>query len=94
MEEIRVKYLEKYQKKVDTLVDDLELLHDAQMHVSENSMEDADACAQIREAVVNLRNASYKLLLAVVATEGGEITDRMMANLERLQLASKGEENG
>ncbi len=88
MEEIRVKYLEKYQKKVDTMVDDLELLHDAQMHVSANGSEDAEACAQIRKAVVDLRNASYSLLKAVVAAEGGEITDRMMANLERLKIAA------
>lgn len=88
MEEIRVKYLEKYQKKVDTLVDDLELLHDAQMHVSAGSAEDNEACAEIREAVVHLRNASYRLLKAIVAAEGGEITDRMMENLERLQMAA------
>lgn len=89
MEEIRVKYLEKYQKKVDTLVDDLELLHDAQMHVSSGSAEDNEACAEIREAVVHLRNASYRLLKAIVAAEGGEITDRMLENLERLQMAAK-----
>ena len=89
MEKIRIKYLEKYQKKVDSLIDDLELLHDAQMHVSESGMEDAAACAEIRKAVMDLRNASFNLLKAVVSAEGGEITDKMMASLERLRVAAE-----
>lgn len=87
MEKIQVKFLEKQQKKVDTVINDLSLLLDAQCHIMVNTGQDVGIVEQIRRAIECLRNASYELLLAEAAAEGEEITGQMKANLDNLAAA-------
>lgn len=91
MEEIRVKALQKQQKKTDAQINDLMLLEDATRYNMMNTGADVGVCAQISAAIRHLRNASYALLLAVASAEGEEITGQMMADLDDLTARAKGE---
>ncbi len=89
MEAPRVKLLQKHQKKVDGLIDDLTLLLDAQSHIMVNTGEDAGVVEQIRLAIRSLGQASYELLLAVASAEGEEVVGQMQANLQRFADAAE-----
>lgn len=88
MEEIRVRMLQKQQKKVEGVICDLSLLLDAQKHVMANTGLDADVCTQITEAIESLRGAAYALLLAEASSEDEQIAGRMMTDLERFAAAA------
>lgn len=89
MEEVRVKLLQKQQKKVDTMINDLQMLLDAQKHIMVNTGEDIGVCTQIDAAIGNLRNASYSLLLAEASAEGQEIVGQMKADLDKLMAGQE-----
>ena len=89
MEAPRVKLLQKHQKKVDGLIDDLTLLLDAQSHIMVNTGEDAGVVEQLRLAIRSLGQASYELLLAVASAEGEEVVGQMQANLQRFADAAE-----
>ena len=89
MEEIRVKLLEKHQKKLDKEINELELVLDAAKFGAMHNGEDVGICVQLTRARDHLRQASYSMLLAIASAEGQELTGQMMADLENLQQASE-----
>ena len=89
MEAPRVKLLQKHQKKVDGLIDDLTLLMDAQSHIMVNTGEDAGVVEQLRLAIRSLGQASYSLLMAMASAEGEEVVGQMKANLQRFADAAE-----
>ena len=89
MDAPRVKLLQKHQKKVDGLIDDLTLLLDAQSHIMVNTGEDAGVVEQIRLAIRSLGQASYSLLRAMASAEGEEVVGQMQANLQRFADAAE-----
>jgi len=89
MEAPRVKLLQKHQKKVDGLINDLTLLMDAQSHLMVNTGEDAGVVEQLRLAIRNLGQASYCLLMAMASAEGEEVVGQMSANLQRFADAAE-----
>lgn len=88
MESPRVKLIEKQQKKVDKMIEELKLLQDAQTYIMVNTGEDQGVVQQIELAVRNLGQASYNLLLAQASAEGEEIVGQMKQNLEQFQEAT------
>ncbi len=88
MEEIRVKLLQKQQKKVDAVINDLAILLDAQKHVAAKTGKDMGVCAEIHEAIGQLRNAYYSLILAEAASEDQQMVGQMMADLDKFAQAS------
>lgn len=89
MDAPRVKLLQKHQKKVDGLIDDLTLLLDAQSHIMVNTGEDAGVVEQIRLAIRSLGQASYSLLMALASAEGEEVVGQMQADLQRFADAAE-----
>ena len=89
MEAPRVKLLQKHQKKVDGLINDLTLLMDAQSHLMVNTGEDAGVVEQLRLAIRNLGQASYCLLMAMASAEGEEVVGQMSANLQRFAATAE-----
>ena len=89
MEETRKKLLEKHQKKVDKLIEELKLLKDAQSHVMVNSGTDIGVVGQLGITIDHLSQASYSLLLGIASAEGGEIIGQMKVNLDQFQEAAQ-----
>lgn len=89
MEDIRIKLLDKHQKKIDKEINDLELLIDATKFGAVNTGEDVGVCSQLVKASEFLRQASYCMLLAIASAEGEEITGQMKADLDNLRKASE-----
>lgn len=89
MEDIRMKLLDKHQKKIDKEIDELELIIDATKFGAMNSGEDLGVCTQLVAARDRLRQASYCMLMAIASAEGQEITGQMMADLENMRKASE-----
>ena len=81
--------LQKHQKKVDGLIDDLTLLMDAQSHLMVNTGEDAGVVEQLRLAIRSLGQESYSLLMAMASAEGEEVVGQMQANLQRFADAAE-----
>ena len=88
MEEIRIRMLQKQQKKVDGVINDLSLLLDAQQHVTAKTGKDMGVCTEIHEAIAQLRNAYYALILAEAAAEDEKMAGQMMADLNRFAEAA------
>lgn len=89
MEVTRVKLLQKYQKKVDTVINDLQLLLDAQAYHMQNTGEDVGVCTQLRSTISSLGKASYELLLAIASAEGEEIVGQMKMDMRRFEEAAE-----
>lgn len=89
MEDIRIKLLDKHQKKIDKEINNLELVIDATKYGAINTGEDVGVCTQLIEARDHMRQASYCLLLAIASAEGGEITGQMQADLDNWRKASE-----
>ena len=89
MEAPRVKLLQKHQKKVDDLIQNLTLLIDAQSYLMVNTGEDAGVVEQLRLAIRNLGQASYCLLMAMASAEGEEVVGQMQANMQRFADAAE-----
>ena len=87
MEEPRVKLIEKAQKKIDKMIDELKLLQDAQTYIMVNTGEDQGVVQQIRLAVRSLGQASYELLLAQASAEGEEIVGQIKHDLDKFEEA-------
>lgn len=89
MDTPRVKLLQKNQKKVDGMIDELTLLMDAQSHIMVNTGEDAGVVEQLRLTIRSLGQASYSLLMAMASAEGEEVVGQMQANLKRFADAAE-----
>ena len=89
MESARIKLLEKFQKKTDTLINDLTLLQDAQKYYMQNTGEDVGVCTQLASAISNLGKESYNMLMAIASAEGEEVVGQMKMDLQRFEEAAQ-----
>lgn len=79
--------LQKQQKKVDAVINDLQLLLPAQTYIMVNTGGDQGVVTEIRTAIQQLGKANYSLLLAEASAEGEEIVGQMRADLDKLTNA-------
>lgn len=86
MKDTWVKRLEKIQKKLETLTDDLDLLTQAEL-AEVQAGNDPGMAIQMKMAIDKLDAAAYNLAMAKASAEGVELVGQMKADLDRLERA-------
>lgn len=89
MDENRLKRMQALAKKVDKIDEELEVLIDAQLFQMSQSGCGEGIVTQLKIASDHIKKALYSFALAEAEADAGEITDQMMANLERLRNAAE-----
>lgn len=89
MDELISKRIEKVNKKLDGLMDDLEVLIRAQFCDAEHSGTGYNALSDLKDARAYMKKAAYSLAVAVATAEGDEAIGQMRADLVNFQRANE-----
>ena len=84
MTDYRTKKVKKIAEKIGGLVEELDLLIDAELRHVDEYESCADLCAHMSIAEQNLRIASYAMQEAQACAELGDIQDSMQQSLDKM----------